>query len=213
MLIIGYTCIQGRWELLIDLLVLSSVIAVKHHRREILACWSDTRAAWNFWISWARWINKTEDLFLRDSYLIPCKPYPKGLPLSVPPPVLGHAAALAYCLYLFSFISASHFFNNSSTSDMLTTVLPFKTFLFSCSHSFLSQIILSISLSCHFRIACLVKSARAACSSTSSSGTSGSSNRCYLCTSYRLSSFGAISFAISISILSNIMKKFWIWSI
>ena len=45
--------------------------------------------------SWARWLNKTEDLFLYDSYLIPCKPYPKGLPLSVPPPVLGHAAALA----------------------------------------------------------------------------------------------------------------------
>ena len=32
--------------------------------------------------------NKTEDLFLCDSYLIPCKPYPKGLP----PPVLERAA-------------------------------------------------------------------------------------------------------------------------
>ena len=45
--------------------------------------WSDARAAWNFRISRARRANKTEDLFLCDSYLIPCKPYPKGLPLSV----------------------------------------------------------------------------------------------------------------------------------
>ena len=36
--------------------------------------------------------NKAEDLFLRDGYLIPCKPYPKGLPLSMPPLVLGCAA-------------------------------------------------------------------------------------------------------------------------
>ena len=37
-------------------------------------------------------VNKTEDLFLHDGYLIPCKLYSKGLPLSVPPPVLGHDA-------------------------------------------------------------------------------------------------------------------------
>jgi len=42
--------------------------------------WSGARAAWNFRISRARRVNKTEDLFLRDSYLIPCKPYPKRLP-------------------------------------------------------------------------------------------------------------------------------------
>jgi len=36
----------------------------------------------------ARRVNKTEDLFLCDGYLIPCKPYPKGLPLSMPLPVL-----------------------------------------------------------------------------------------------------------------------------
>ena len=42
----------------------------------------------------ARRVNKTGDLFLRDSYLIPCKPYPKGLPLSVPPPVLERAGVL-----------------------------------------------------------------------------------------------------------------------
>jgi len=41
--------------------------------------WSDARAAWNFRILRARRVNKTRDLFLRDSYLIPCKPYPKGL--------------------------------------------------------------------------------------------------------------------------------------
>ena len=59
-------------------------------------CWSDARAVWNFWISQARRVNKTEDLFLHDSYLIPCKPYPKGLP----PPVLERAAlATAWDFY------------------------------------------------------------------------------------------------------------------
>ena len=42
----------------------------------------------------ARRVNKTEDLFLCDGY---CKLYPKGLPLSMPPPVLVLGrAALAY---------------------------------------------------------------------------------------------------------------------
>ena len=45
--------------------------------------WSDARAAWNFRISRAMWVNKTEDLFLRDGYLIPCKPYSKGLPFHI----------------------------------------------------------------------------------------------------------------------------------
>jgi len=45
--------------------------------------WSDARAAWNFRISRARRVNKTEDLFLRDHYLIPCKPYPNGLPFHI----------------------------------------------------------------------------------------------------------------------------------
>jgi len=69
-----------------------------------LATWSDARAAWNFRISQARRVNKTEDLFLRDSYLIPCKPYPKGLPLSVSPPVLERAALAAICIIAISHI-------------------------------------------------------------------------------------------------------------
>jgi len=59
------------------LTVLGSCI---HSRSMLKKKWSDARAAWNFRISRARRVNKTGDLFLRDSYLTPCKPYPKGLP-------------------------------------------------------------------------------------------------------------------------------------
>ena len=45
-------------------------------KTELVNEWSDARAAWNFRISRARRVNKTEDLFLCDSYLILCKPYP-----------------------------------------------------------------------------------------------------------------------------------------
>ena len=57
--------------------------------------WSDARAAKNFLkpkASRGTRVDKTEDLFLQYGYLITCKPYSKGLLLSVPPPVLGRAA-------------------------------------------------------------------------------------------------------------------------
>ena len=52
----------------------------------------------------------------------------------------------------FKFARTSHFSNSSRTSDVLTAVLPFKTFLFPCFRSFLSQTILSISLNRRLRM-------------------------------------------------------------
>ena len=57
--------------------------------------WSDANAARNFLkpkSSRKIRVNKTGDLFLRNGYLIPCKPYLKGLPLSMPPLVFRRAA-------------------------------------------------------------------------------------------------------------------------
>jgi len=50
----------------------------KVHSRSLLKKkWSDARAAWNFWISRARRVNKTEDSDSVMAILISTKPYPK----------------------------------------------------------------------------------------------------------------------------------------
>ena len=50
----------------------------KVHSRSLLKKkWSNARAAWNFWISQARRVNKTEDSHSVTAILISTKPYPK----------------------------------------------------------------------------------------------------------------------------------------
>ena len=57
----------------------------------------------------ARRVNKTEDLFLRDRYLIPCKPYPKGLPFRIIMPchiTVGYRIPIGYRINMRSHVSA-----------------------------------------------------------------------------------------------------------
>jgi len=78
--------------------------------------WSDARAAWNFQIHEQGESTRLKIYFLCNGYLIPCKPYPKRLLLSMLPLmlVLGRAAlafshwfcmALETSLNLLSFVS------------------------------------------------------------------------------------------------------------
>ena len=80
------------------LVVLLSVLGILNTPKDsvllILFHWRDARAVWYFRIHEQVKSTRLKIYFLCDGYLIPCKPYPKRLPLSMllPVLVLGRAA-------------------------------------------------------------------------------------------------------------------------